>query len=69
MLGMLGELPAFLIERQVPPQEETQAWHCKLGQESRAGELTGSRKEPTTIILLNGQTALSMPISTSIYIY
>lgn len=29
--------------------------HCKDGEESVAGELTGPRAEPTTTILLNGQ--------------
>lgn len=38
------------------PQGKTHAWYWKPGQEPMAGEFTGQRGEPITIILLNGRS-------------
>ena len=56
----------FLTGLRSAPQEEIDAWYCKLGQESMFGELTGPRCNPITIMDMD---TLSNCLLNSLYIH
>lgn len=48
----------FKTAFKVLPQEETNAWNCKHGQESMVGELAVPKVEYTTILLIIGHSII-----------
>lgn len=50
----------------IPEGANPHAWLCRSSQEPVAGEVTGPRAEPTTVVLLNGRLSDCL-LNTSIH--
>lgn len=46
---------------------EFNVWHCKSGQKPMIGELTSTRFEPVTIIMLDGRSFNLLPKLVTLY--
>lgn len=57
----------FLLDLRTTPKIETHTCHCYQGQEPVAKHVTGPRRDPTTITLLNGHNSNAAPDDLLLY--